>query len=244
MIRPYVAVIRDSFREAISSRILPLLLVLFTLALLALAPLGMSEDTAWHLRIGDIYDEAGLADQLLAESRDDPSRPGGHIIQQLSSDFRKRLTEEESEDETDRRPIRFQLRSELNDALEKPGFYDPAAWQDVDLRSETESLIEETENGAAGTDVARRNRRLLEDAYPQFIARAPAAGVELTWFGNSIPGVSEVQVPIAVAKQLQFIDEQRTALMYAIGMSHTRVNDRCFCVSGLKFNPERVNRIS
>lgn len=201
MIRPYLAIIRDSFREAISSRILPLLLVLFTLALLALAPLGLSEDTAWQLRIGDIYDGGGLADQLRKEAQNEPGRPAAHIIAQLSPEFRERLTDEKSADETDRRPIRFRLRSELNDALEQPGFYNPAAWQDVDLRSETKSLIEDTENGAGGSDVARRNRRLLEDAYPQFIGRAPAAGVELTWFGNSIPGVSEALKTFTVERE-------------------------------------------
>lgn len=52
---------------------------------------------------------------------------------------------------------------------------------------------------------------------------------------NSIPGVGEVQIPMAVAKQLQLIEQERANLIYAIGMAHTGPNDRCFCGSGLKF---------
>ena len=52
---------------------------------------------------------------------------------------------------------------------------------------------------------------------------------------NGIPGVEEVQIPMAVARQLQTIEQQRAALISAIGMSHTGPNDRCFCGSGLKF---------
>ncbi len=43
--RPYLAVVVDSFREAFASRVLPVLLVLFTLALLAIAPLGLRVET-------------------------------------------------------------------------------------------------------------------------------------------------------------------------------------------------------
>ena len=41
--RAYLAVIKDSFREALASRVLWILLVLITLLLLSLAPLGVKD---------------------------------------------------------------------------------------------------------------------------------------------------------------------------------------------------------
>src|SRR5258708_7444053 len=44
--RPYFAVLKDSFREAFASRVLWVLLILTTLLLLALAPLGLKDVAA------------------------------------------------------------------------------------------------------------------------------------------------------------------------------------------------------
>ena len=52
--KAYLAVIKDSFREAFASRVLWILLVLITLLLLLLAPLGVKDEVAATLSRGDI----------------------------------------------------------------------------------------------------------------------------------------------------------------------------------------------
>ena len=54
----YLAVIMDSFREAFASRLMWVVLVLITLLLLVIAPLGYHEVVTW--RLGD-NDDARLA---------------------------------------------------------------------------------------------------------------------------------------------------------------------------------------
>jgi len=47
--RPYLAIIKDSFRAAMASRVLYVLLLLITLLLVALAPLHLDESLDWRL---------------------------------------------------------------------------------------------------------------------------------------------------------------------------------------------------
>ena len=50
----YFAVVKDSFREALASRVLWLVLVLISLLLLILAPLGYGEVLTWRMGEGDV----------------------------------------------------------------------------------------------------------------------------------------------------------------------------------------------
>ena len=54
--RPYMAIVRDSFHEALASRVLWTLLILTTIALLALLPLGFTEEAGSFLSETDIED--------------------------------------------------------------------------------------------------------------------------------------------------------------------------------------------
>ena len=58
--RPYLAVIRDSFHEALVSRVLWILLVLSTLVLLGLLPLGFIEQAGSILLDEDILNRDKL----------------------------------------------------------------------------------------------------------------------------------------------------------------------------------------
>ena len=61
--RAYLAVLKDSFREALASRVLWILLALTTLVLAAVAPIGLSERPATLLRQNVTLDpglEAGV----------------------------------------------------------------------------------------------------------------------------------------------------------------------------------------
>ena len=52
--RKYFAVVKDSFREALASRVLWILLLLVTLLLAAVAPLGYREVLTFRLRDSDV----------------------------------------------------------------------------------------------------------------------------------------------------------------------------------------------
>ena len=52
----YLAVIKDSLREALASRVLWVVLVLITLLLLLLGPLSYREDLTWQMRDNDVQE--------------------------------------------------------------------------------------------------------------------------------------------------------------------------------------------
>ena len=64
--RPYLAVIRDSFHEALVSRVLWILLALSTIVLLALLPLGFIEQAGSVLLDEDILNRDKLIERIVA----------------------------------------------------------------------------------------------------------------------------------------------------------------------------------
>ena len=75
MFRPYFVVIIDSFREAIASRVLWILLSLVTGLLIGLGLIGYREKLTTRLVTGDINDWGSLVIQLAA-AEDASSVPG------------------------------------------------------------------------------------------------------------------------------------------------------------------------
>ena len=70
-LRPYMAVIKDSFREAFASRVLWILLSISTLILLALAPLRIQEQRASQLHPRSIRDWPGLIERIYQQAQSD-----------------------------------------------------------------------------------------------------------------------------------------------------------------------------
>jgi hypothetical protein len=59
--RPYLGILRDSFHEAFASRVLWILLALTTLFLVAIAPIGISEQAGSFLGDNDIVEREALS---------------------------------------------------------------------------------------------------------------------------------------------------------------------------------------
>ena len=79
MIRPYVAIVRDSFHEAFVSRVLWIVLVLITLVLLALAPLGVVHEAGAYLRDTDLLNREKLMERIATQAKAEAGKGGmGH----------------------------------------------------------------------------------------------------------------------------------------------------------------------
>ena len=78
-LRPYMAVIKDSFREAFASRVLWILLSISTLILLALAPLRIQEQRASQLHPRSIRDWPGLIDRIYQQAQSTEPSPGKQL---------------------------------------------------------------------------------------------------------------------------------------------------------------------
>ena len=194
---PYLAVIRDSYREALSSRVLWILLVVITLALAGLVPFGWRRQVTTGVRLDDLPDARRLAAELSSAGQADKSSPAKRIWSLLPDKARKQLTEyaKADDDKQEDRGTDFAMRRELceqlNRVLERDDFFQEDVWRDVPLDSEARELID---RGPAALSVVQRhrlNRLALEAALPGHIRQAPSQSVVfhyLVWdMGEPVP---------------------------------------------------------
>jgi hypothetical protein len=180
--RPYLAVIRDSFHEAFASRVLWILLVLTALFLLLLAPLGVTEQPASRLATGDLRQGATLLRTIAGQADAEEASPGKHLFAKLSGELRQALAASLPGD-VDRRRVDRQLGQrllvELNDLLPRRDLYLADAWRGVELSEEARELRDEGLDGLDEARIARFNRLALEAAFPSHIA--PSGRSQLQW---------------------------------------------------------------
>ena len=203
--RPYLAILKDSVREAVRSRTLPFLLLFFTVVLAAVAPLGLQDETAWRLGAGDVRDAPLLAARLRRDAAKDGEQPGDRVLERLPDAVRTAVLEPlEDGDPPD---LADRLRDALNDdVLPDPTLYDDAAFAETDLgpapgvgfpvpggggeppESETQRLIAAGPDSLPPEQVGRLNRLLLAAAIPETLAPPVEERVTLTYAGYDITG--------------------------------------------------------
>lgn len=191
--RPYLAILRDSFREAIASRALPFLLVFFTIALAALAPIGLKEDVPWRLTFEELSDQTLWLAKLRQQAGQDGDNPGKRLLERLPDDVETRLglrDQPAAPDAAGPGGALLLTMSINNEVLPDRTFYDEAAWDAVPLSAETRDLIERDPAKLPERDVKRLNRLLLSAAYPGSLKTPSESRATITYLGFEIPGLS------------------------------------------------------
>jgi len=181
MMRPYAAIVIDSFREAFASRVLWVLLVVITLFLLALVPIGISVKAGSYLSNSDLLDREKLIEQIIAAGKTDKPSPGKRIWDELDSAGREKLENTPSE-QFARRMRDVQFDSSLRELLAERDFYDKQAWRDVRLPPAARLLERQGLDKLSDEQLQRFNRLALEAAFPDLIAPAPPRQTQLTYF--------------------------------------------------------------
>jgi hypothetical protein len=200
--RPYLAVLKDSFREALASRVLWVLLALTTFVLALLAPFGMSERTGIALRPNDITDAKGLVEKIKREQGESRPSPGKQIWSLLSDDYKAELL---PQDATPRGRwsgmVYLQLSGELQEILPSRKLYDADAWAGIELPDDARELLAGGVDNLDDDDVPRLNRLLLEAAYPEEIAASREQAVlvsYLIWRWGTVPMRKKMLVDMAI----------------------------------------------
>ena len=187
--RPYLAILKDSFREAFASYTLWVLLALITLTLAMLAPFGLTQEAASTLQRADLLDSPGLLDKLAAAGKAESPSPAKRLWEQFPNEFREQamLRSKPAADDPFREVrIANRLRDELNKLLARRDFYDKDVWQDVELKTEAEKLIERGIAALPDPELRRLNRLLIETALPRLIRNAEGTALYVSWFGWKI----------------------------------------------------------
>jgi ABC-type transport system involved in multi-copper enzyme maturation permease subunit len=179
--RPYLAIIRDAFHEALVSRVLWILLVVMTLFLGALAPLGFIEQAGSRLTDEDFLNQDKLIEKIIAQDASSAPSPGRRIWRLMDDATRQSLKQKPKDPFAARARFRTLERS-LQTMIERRDFYVKDDWAAVKLPASAKALLAKGLSDLPADQVARFSRLALEAAFPDEIAPAPSKQVQLAYF--------------------------------------------------------------
>lgn len=205
--RPYLAIIKDSFREAMASWVLWILLGAITLFLLILAPAGFNQKLTTKFTIVDLRDPPAFVDALKAAAEKPESSPAklvwSSIDEKRRTDLvkaREALDREEPGDAFFR--ITGILVNALNELLTKEDLYDPEKWKDTPLDKELREYADRGFDALENEERLRFNRVLLELTFPDQFMPTPQKSIAVTYLVWETPAV-----PLQQSSVKQFIEE-------------------------------------
>ena len=184
--RPYFAIVADSFREALHSRVLWLLLALITILLLLLIPLSYSQPLTKEFSRRDVIDTQAFTKRLVAAGRADESSPQFLIYSQLSESTRKEVAEVAKARKADRQKIRAARSSvieDLNELVKKKDLFAEVPKEQLALNSESEKLLALPEKKRTAGQNQRLNRIIIERSFRRDLESSPSKSVLITYFG-------------------------------------------------------------
>lgn len=178
----YLSVIVDSFREAMSSRILWVVLLLITILLLAFVPFHWTSTVGARLGQRDIRDVESLSDRISAGNRNGATPLEKRLWKSLSSETQEALQKLKTEQHPGRiESAKSLLSRDFNQIIEDSKFYEPELWKGVDLGSRLQELLS---RGRLDPELARqRNRLALEAALPGCLRSCPEEAM-VFWYGK------------------------------------------------------------
>jgi hypothetical protein len=190
-LRPYLAVIVDSFREAFATRVLWVVLLLVALLLAAFAPFTFRDAVAVTVRHQDFRDARGVLLHLREQS-EKPDSPSGYLWSRLSESLQDDVAGLSVDSDRRERMEAFgRFRGELNSLLRERDFYRDEVWQNSRLNREGRDLLKQGVANLSDSDLARFNRLALDAALSDFLEPAATNAVQFEYagyqFGDELP---------------------------------------------------------
>jgi len=187
----YLAILKDSYREAAASMVLWLALGGILLLLLALAPVGLLTAANTELRFQELVDPEKFVTSL-KESDGDAQTPEGHIWSLLNEQQQSRFVEliKPADENAGRRGPpggggRFFIVNTVNELLTRPDFYNSEAFKTVEL---DDDLRTADDVSMPADKLANRNLRRLEKTFSRYISVSEHNAVLLTYAGFDLTG--------------------------------------------------------
>lgn len=190
--RPYLAIIKDSFREALASRVLWVFTGVILLVLLAIAPVGYRHNLTGTFSWGDIAEAPKLARQLRDDSIRSKPSPGKKIWHSFDDGARKKIEAMIAATSGDKRQEREgqivmvgigALRNGLNKVIGQRDFYEADLWNGVVLTKEAQDFLKRDADTLSRAEVMRMNRLLVEVALPAYFNWRPNDSISIAYLG-------------------------------------------------------------
>ena len=181
--KPYLAILIDSFWEAVTSKVLWALLIGWSILLAGLAPFGYVVESSYEIPRGDVRNRLGLAQKLAKGLTNQGTPTQKRISERLGADLKKQLEAANGKNDRDERLQRISTREivpELNKLLKDRELYDPEAFPTAAAREQLKPIVELKVDQRSDDDVALLNRALLQIAYSADLA---SPRTEQLWIG-------------------------------------------------------------
>ena len=192
--RAYFAILKDSFREAVASRVLLFALIGIVVVLLLLSPFGLSTNKATELRRSEMRQPERFLTKLVNGANEEQT-PQAQLWSLLSDAERKRMQallnpKPDEQPQRNRRrfgsPLRRQLVDQINTLLQNEDLYNSESWKDVRLSEEATGLIQQS--NLSDTEWQRRNLLLLAAAFPREIDITESNAISLSYANATVIG--------------------------------------------------------
>ncbi len=178
--RPYIAIIIDSFQEAVQSRVLWVLLFVWTVILAAIAPFEILQGTSFDIHAKEITARQELIDALTRASEGKGTPAQQAIWNSLKPGFQQQIIQRNKNNKGGTLPM-GELATGLNAVLELRELYKEDVWPSSKVnRGELGELVKIKPADLTTDQLKIRNRKLVELAFPKTIALGDSNSI---WIG-------------------------------------------------------------
>ena len=187
--RPYLAIIKDSFRAALASRVLYVLLGLILLFLLVIAPLHVRESLDTQIKLDrDVRatNQSRLVERF-KEEVDNGNTGMMRIWENLSQETKDKIeraipaTDAENDEQIsdiDRMFAAQALFESVNEQIEDPEFYRKEDWEDGRYNSETKNYLDKEYTSLTKKQKQRLNRILVSQSFGGMVQTGARASLD------------------------------------------------------------------
>lgn len=191
--RPYLAILTDSFRAAFASRVLWIVLAALVVFLLSLAPVGYREVYTVDISNNDINSAERLTDAIARALNNEKATPAKNVAQALPKELQDRILEAAKTGE--KIPRRGEYADAFNQLVKDDAWHDADLWKTVARFSELRELDELDTNSMEDRLRQRRARLRIEAAFPGTFRPRPERSIKVTY------AVFETPFDLPVRKQ-------------------------------------------
>ncbi|MCA9126722.1 MAG: ABC transporter permease [Planctomycetales bacterium] len=214
--KPYIAILIDSFWEAVGNRVLWALLIGWTLILAGLAPFGYITERSFQLTSSDVSSSSDIFEKLAKGIKGRETDQIQAVAQQLDERFKQRLIDSQDPAEDGKNVRPSEIAKQLNQVLKAPALYSAEVFP---LRSERrrerlEPLIAAGVANLAAPELEELNRELIQEAFKVELHRP--RGQQL-WIGYGSLKIGDA-LPISRRQIREFLEPMLLATIIKLGL--------------------------
>lgn len=220
--RPYLAILVDSYWEAVGNRVLWALLCCWSVVIVCLCPFGLVAERSYELTSSDIINRDAILKQLIRAANGQGSASAKAVVKLLPTEFVEDLRNRNPDAPNDQNSGRIsysQIAEALNNLLDKRELYSEQSFPNAALRSTIKPLLEKPIDRLNTEQLEELNRKLLQQA---FASELQTPRGEQIWIGYAGIKIGE---PLGLDRRFlrEIIESRVLAIIVKLGLGMAAV---------------------